>query len=106
MYYGPTPCAEECTQTTDPDYFSKSRDECRIWLGQLLRLIKKEWDEVPEGLNMRVKGESHDFGTYYEVVGIYHIDNDEARDVAGWLENTMPEDWDEEARAELAKLGR
>lgn len=101
MYYGPTPCSEECVQTTDPDYPLKARRECGVWVGQLTRALEKEFGEVPEGLNLRIKGERHDFGTYYEVVGVFHTDDREAVDAAFWLEANAPEEWDEQAKKEI-----
>lgn len=50
---------------------------------------------------MKVKGFSHDFGTYYEVVVDYDDEVEKTVDYAFLLEGEMPLNWDKIALQEI-----
>ena len=107
-YIGSTPCEEDCAQVGSDDYFTNAQKECRAFVNQLWRVLEKEKgaspENKPESFNLVVKGESHDYGTYYEVAARYNDDDEAAGDLAYWLENNAPMTWDEEAKRELGIL--
>jgi hypothetical protein len=63
---GSTPNEEDCAQVGSADYQERARKECRAYMEQ----IRKHYPEPDNGY-LKVKGFSHDFGTYYEVVAYY-----------------------------------
>ena len=98
---GCTPADEPCEQVGPNCNYPKMRLECRVFIGQLRRIFGPE----PEGADLRVKGFSHDFGTYYEVVCYFDCDNKAAVEYAYRCEN-IPASWDQEAKEELAAWTR
>lgn len=94
---GATPPGEECAQVGSDGYYERAKKECRAFLNQL----KRQFGDEPKGADLRVKGFSHDFGTYYEVVCYYDEESEEAADYAFRLESETPEEWDAAARQEL-----
>lgn len=94
---GPSPCGEDCAQLGSDGYAEKARKECNAFREQLRRQFGPE----PEGAELRVKGERHDFGTYYEVVCYFWDNNEKAMEYAFKLEGETPELWDAEAKAAL-----
>lgn len=98
---GSSPHSEECAQVGDYDYQQRGRAECRALIGQLKRM----YGEEPAGARLYIKGNSHDFGTYYEVECKFNTESEVATSYAFQCEN-MPEKWDEQSRAELALIER
>ena len=102
IYLGSSPANETCVQTTDPDYGVKARAECDRYIA----LLKRTYSEAHNGAEcparIRVKGEAHDFGTYYEVVAAYSDDDREAMKAAFWLDENAPTEWPERSRCEGA----
>lgn len=96
---GCTPHEEDCAQVGSPDYRARARAECNAYRNQLIRLFGKP----PEGAELIIKSNPHDFGTYYEVAVRFEEDNEKATDYAFDMENNSPAHWDEEAKAELAQ---
>ncbi len=95
----PNPVDEKCVQTGEENYASRQRKECQIFIAQL----RRQFGEEPFGAYFKVKGNPHDFGTYYEVA-IYYDDNEEAAaEYAYDVENNLPEKWDEQSLAEIKK---
>ena len=107
---GSVPCDEPCQQVGTDGYNPQlARGECQVFCRQLERL----W---PAG-SFRVKGFDHDFGWYYEVVAEYEAERGSQESERGSQESealehqaafeaeaNMPEHWDEEAQADLARL--
>ena len=93
---GSAPSEEECVQVNkEGNYHKAMRAECLRFIEQLRRVFGPE----PEGAQLSVKSNPHDFGTYYEVV-CYFEDNDEAaRKYAFRCENETPARWDQPAAA-------
>lgn len=102
---GSSPCNEECAQVGQPDYPERSKAECRAFINQ----IKRVMGEPPEGVTLYTKSNQHDYGTYREVAVKVSALGEEARDIAlvyaYRCEGESPENWDDEARAELAAAG-
>lgn len=103
MYYGSSPSDEKCAQIGSPDYEIRAAAECAAYKRQLDRILKEARKEIPLGFRLSVKAEGHDFGSYLEVVARYDSSSEEAWDLALWLDNNVPDKWDAEALAELAK---
>ena len=97
MELGPTPLEESCAQVGADNYFEQARKECRAYIAQLRRVFGAE----PEGARLVIRGNSHDFGTYYEVAVKYDCDDEKATRYAFKLEAEQPATWDAEAKAEL-----
>jgi hypothetical protein len=98
---GSAPSSETCAALCAPNYEEQVAKECKVYISYLKRLFP-----IPESLNGEVgfkkKSFSHDFGTYYEVCVVYSVDNPKAQKYANKVEGNMPEDWDEQAKEELA----
>ena len=90
---GPTPSGESCEQVGEGYDRGHAVAECRTFVRQLQRL----WPETSFG----VKGFPHDFGTYLEVVVWFDTSEKEEREAAYDVVNATPENWDEEAKADL-----
>ena len=103
---GSTPCSENCAQIGAVDYHNRMRLEIAAYIAQLNRYVKSiGYNELPEGAVISSKGFPHDFGTYHEVVVKFDDENEKACDFAFALENSLPEEWDDEARAFLKENG-
>jgi len=98
---GSTPNGEDCAQLGSDNYNALSRIEGRAYINQLKRMFPNP----PYGVLFSLKGFPHDFGTYYEVVVKYLTDNEEAEAFAWEVQNESPENWDEQAKAELQQQG-
>jgi len=92
---GCSPCDEPCAQA-GRDSVEQMRAECAALIHQLPRMYGPE----PEGASLKIRQNSHDFGTYLDVVCYYDTNNPEATDYAFQCED-LPEHWDEEAKKEL-----
>lgn len=98
---GPTPANETCQQLGAPDYDPAiAKKECRIYIDQ----IKRQCGEPPLGASFSVTANRHDFGTYYEVEVVYDDTDDTAYKYALHVEHNSPQDWDEQAKLEIANL--
>jgi hypothetical protein len=102
---GPTPCNEDCAQVGKEDYQHRARKECETYVRQLWRILKEkkgiEPDEAPESFNIVIRSHPHDFGSYKEVAACYSEGNNAAMELAYFLEEYGPTEWDDEARKEL-----
>ncbi len=101
---GAAPIDEECAQLGTPGYAERALKECNAFRNQLVRMFQAEHNKLlPEGCNVRIKPNSHDFGIYYQVEVVWDM-FDLAEDYAAlWLDANLPEHWDELAKAELAR---
>ena len=98
VYIGSTPCDEPCQQVGMPSYdASLARKECRAFINQLRRMFGKE----PEGAELRIRMELHDFGSYPEVVCYYDDEQPKSVDYAYKCESESPANWDLQANIEL-----
>lgn len=88
---GTTPGGEECAQVGTPGYYEKAQAEGKRFIAQ----IRKEFGPEPEGAKLKIKGNPHDFGTYYDVVVQFEVGNTEAEKYAYDVENNAPYEWEE-----------
>jgi len=95
---GGVPCNEDCVQLDDPDYYERTMKEGLAFINQLRRVFGPE----PEGFRMFMKGHPHDFGTYHMLRLQWTTEEGEV--YAMRIEGECPEDWDEEAKAELGLI--
>jgi hypothetical protein len=99
LYVGPVPSEEDCAQVGSPDYATKGKQECRMFREQ----IRRHYPEPDNGY-LAIKSNSHDYGTYYEVVAVYDMDCEEAAnwafDVEGDTKGELRR-WDKEAQEQL-----
>lgn len=97
---GSVPHECDCAQVGRPDYDTRSRIECNVFLKQ----IKRVCGEPPAGARLVVKSFPHDFGSYREVCVVFDDENREATDYALKCEGADIPKWDNEAIDELVKL--
>ena len=95
---GCAPACEDCAQVGSADYHQRARRECRAYINQLRRIFGPE----PEGAHLSVRSNPHDFGTYLSVTCSYDETRAASVDYAFRCESKSPEEWDEQAREELA----
>ena len=96
------PINEPCAGVGSDDYERRARLECRAFKHQLERTFP---DAIDAGVYFRTKSNPHDFGTYYEVQVVYDDEDESQTEWAFVIEGTIPEQWDNDARAELAAHG-
>ena len=89
---GSVPNEEDCCQLGLDGYDEFGRKECDVYARQ----IQRKHGEPPSGCYLRVKGNQHDFGTYYEVVVNYDDDDRAGLDYALLLEGNSPATWDDD----------
>lgn len=82
------------------DYVPNMRRECRAFKAQLQRAF----NDPPDSARFVVKSFPHDFGSYMEVCVEFDDDDKEAVEFAYKVESEAPQDWDDEAKEELADL--
>jgi hypothetical protein len=98
---GCAPSMESCAQVGSEDYRRRAQRECKVYIALLRRLLGNE----PNGAELRVKSNRHDFGTYLSVFCFY-ASNNAATDHAFRCEAQGPQEWDEQALRELAQPER
>lgn len=96
LYLGPTPADESCVQVGDSDYKEKSTIEMDTFINQLYRHFGDEFFQ-DAGIYLKKKWNSHDFGTYGEVVVVYDDENADSTNAAFHIESHCPENWDDES---------
>ena len=88
---GTTPTNESCVQVQPGvDYLPAMREECK----RFIELLKQIFGPEPEGAWLRIKQNTHDFGTYLDVVCDFDDTYLESVDYAFLLEANLPETWD------------
>ena len=88
---GAAPAEEDCVQVNkEGDYHQAMRAECI----RFVELIRKHLGPEPEGAQLGVKSNPHDFGTYYSAVCYFEDENEEARKYAFRCEAETPARWD------------
>lgn len=87
---GPTPSDEPCQQVGTRDYdASKARAECR----RFIDAIRLTLGDEPEGAQLKIRGEPHDFGTALSVVCYYDDAYPASIDYAFKCESDSPPYW-------------
>ena len=99
IYIGSAPCDEECAQVGAEYYSELAKLECR----ELVRMLKEKLG-TQAGTELRIKSNSHDFGSYYSVHCYFDSKVKEAIEYALKCEDECPMKWDDEARKKLRKF--
>jgi hypothetical protein len=95
---GCTPYEEECIpMNTNP---IEERKECQ----RFVEFIRKHIGEEPYGAELRVCGNNHDFGIYYEVRCYYDDNEPEALEYALKAEGELPGKWNAEIKPTAQEL--
>jgi hypothetical protein len=95
---GSSPPAEPCAQLGRDGYYAEARKECQAYIALLRRTVGEE----PEGAQLSIRSNPHDFGTYLSVVCYYDPAIEGAMEYAFRCESEGPDEWDEVARNELS----
>jgi len=93
VYLGPAPAEEECVQLGSEDYDRRARAECQAYIEAIIAVC----GEPPEGARLKIERESHDFGSYFEVVCQFDGNNPEAASYAMKCDDQAPTTWPEKA---------
>lgn len=99
---GSAPYEEDCAQVGSDDYGSRVVAECKAFIGQIHRAYGDN-----EGVTLRMKAFSHDFGCYHEVVALFDHDDSDAAEFAYELEDdpkNLLGTWDQVSLDELGKF--
>ena len=99
IFLGPTPNAEKCAQVGTSNYTVLTNMEIQAYMFQL----RRQFTNMPSSIALYKKANPHDFGTYYELVARFPIDDEDAMEYACRMEENLPDRWDEEAIFELKK---
>lgn len=92
-YLGSTPCEEECASVGDDHFRFDARIETTAFINQLNRTFVVHKPAL--GVYYKKKRESHDYGSYSEVVVDFTGDPlQQASSVACTIENHVPAMWD------------
>lgn len=85
-----TPAAEPCAGNRAPEGVQKA--ECRRYK----ELLEKRFpDYANHGVSLVIKRNPHEDGDYFEVNAVYRDGNEEAEDYANFMQNNIPETWDD-----------
>lgn len=95
VYIGASPTEVDCAQTTQPDFMQRARLELNLYKQQL-----EEMYPAPEGAYFAIKWQSHDFGSYGEVVAVFDPSNQDHEIWAFKSEDGCPH-WSESSLKEL-----
>jgi hypothetical protein len=100
---GTTPSDEACSSVGDESYAFNARCEGRAFINQIKRQFGDKLKKlIDEGrIELIIKSNPHDLGSYYEVVAKFNDDDEYATGFAYRIENTVATDWDDEARIEM-----
>lgn len=88
---GSGPPEEPCAQVGREGYAEQAKVECRQWIAAL----KLKLGEPPEGCELRLKSNPHDYGVYYSVVAKYDPAVEAAVNYAFDCEEKGPMTWAE-----------
>jgi len=88
---GPNPSDESTIQIGEDNYRQRAIEEGRRYI----ELIRKKLGPEPEGARLKITSNSHDFGTYYEVVCEYDDEFPEAINYAYACDSDGPKTWDD-----------
>lgn len=95
------PHEEPCAQVGSPNYMKNARIEARAFINQIIR----ENGAPPDGVSFKITNNPHDFGTYLDVALVFSDDDEEGANYVYSVESKTPDNWDEEAKKELAENG-
>lgn len=95
---GSCPCLESCSQLGSENYEFQAKRETKAYKAQLLRMFP-----IPEGLPVKysISANQHDFGVYYSLILLFDSKDEAACDYVFLVDNSLPEEWDAEAKEKL-----
>lgn len=99
LSFDTTPIEEECAQAGSVEYYQKAKKEGET----LIKQLKRQFGEPPNGCSLKMKLNPHDFGNYFTVNVFFDENKDNCVEYAMKIENDFPEFWDEESIKELDK---
>ncbi len=102
VYLGTAPANEECAQVGSPDYQDRALRECRAYAEAIRKVLGPE----PEGARLRVKRESHDYGSYWELIVEYDGGNEAAARYAARCDAEAPTTWEDAGMRAPVAAGR
>ena len=88
---GPAPAEEDCCQVGQDDYLYRARRECRRYV----ELLRTKFGPEPDGAEIRITRNAHDFGDYLDVVVEYDPARPASLEYALLLEGKAPARWEE-----------
>jgi len=96
---------DEVAQVGTPGYQERVTKECQAFINQLWRMLEAKFglhkDNNTYLFAFTKRSLTHEFGTYYEVAIRYEENDAHAVEIALWVEDNLPPNWDEEALKEL-----
>jgi len=95
---GCAPYEEPCAQLGEDGYERRAQRECRALIRQLRRMHGNE----PQGAELRVTRNPHDWGVYLSVACVFDPGAEAAVQYAQQVVDGLPSRWDAEARRELS----
>ncbi len=102
IYLGQTPPEEECVQLGEPGYHERARKNCEAYA----ELVRHKFGPEPEGARLRVLSQSHDFGSYLELVAEFEVGDAEAERYALACDWMGPADWNDTEPYDWRGFGR
>lgn len=92
---GCSPADESCVQLGTPEYDER---EARMECNRFKAMLQKRFEDILNSTHVYLKviGNSHDFGTYFEVAVAYDCDNEIEYCAAVFIENNYPATWDDD----------
>lgn len=88
-YLGSAPADEPCAQVGGEDYEERAKAECR----QYIAAIRIVCGDPPDGAQLKVVSQPHDFGVYWEVVVQFDPDDPAAVSYATQCDRQAPTEW-------------
>lgn len=95
---GSAPSDEACAQIGDPNFDQQNRRECRAFLDQ----IRRVFGEPPDGCQLKIVSNRHEYGVYREVAVVFDERNEASIEWAFRVDEEAPRTWDMTARRYLA----
>jgi hypothetical protein len=95
---GPTPFDEDCAQVGTENYRQIASKEMDAYIDMLYRIFEEKIENTT--IAFKKQWNSHDFGTYGEVILSYE---DHESFIAFEIEKDLPANWDEKAKEYLQK---
>lgn len=104
IYESTTPCEVQCEALGDNYNYSLAVKEANITRDMLYRFINDSGKTMPENFSIVITRNSHDYGTYLTLDSRFDSDNEEAWDLAMFLESESPTEYDSIAQKEYDAL--
>lgn len=99
---GSSPSDEKCAQVGSDNYKERVIKELTQYKRMCLNLINSQFENIQ--IDLRTKSFPHDFGSYYELCVYFDPNVEESVEQAFWLEENVPQNWDDEAKTNLSQV--